>query len=720
MGAEPGVESPPARLRHFSALDGLRGLAVALVLLYHGGVSQARGGYLGVTMFFTLSGFLITSLLLVEHGGSGRLSLRRFWGRRARRLVPALLLTFPLVALVVHLSPQAPSSGLMGDAVSSLLWFQNWRLVLAHSSYADLFSLPSPFQHFWSLAVEEQYYLVFPLVALFFLGRAGKRAFATMLGILVVVSVALGAAMATNAPTITRAYYGTDSRIGEILIGALLAVAVVRASGPITVAPRFRYALDAAAVGALATLAWLVTTLAYGDVRLFRGGLLLAAVCTAVLIFAAVQPGSLVARGLSVRPLTALGVISYGVYLFHWPLFLLITKASTHSDGVKLFALRAGATVALATISYVIVENPIRRGALRRTPALTGWAFSAATGLAVVALAAGVISLPSLPSQDGGVGQAAAPGPSSGQPTQSLVNAHKGHVGATASRKGGPTAPSVANQSVVSRVTVSKHHKKPSVPAQLVGTPGVDYTKAPAPPVVPPGALKIAVVGDSIGNNFGRGLGFWAKDRADVAVYNLAIPACPIARGGERRFDPDTMFDIAPWCGWWGDPSSARYTALVNFAPDVVFVEDGINEVFERKLDNWSNWEKPGDAQFDQWLTSEYQAFIKTVTDIGAKVVMGNAPCGDFADRFPTISDGPQRVQNLDNFDYPRLVSATSANLFAEVCPNGQYSDTVDGVSDARPDGFHFTDEAATALSRDWLGPLLIQAGTRRGLVNSG
>jgi len=673
-------------------------------------------------MFFTLSGFLITSLLLVEHAGSGRLSLRRFWGRRARRLVPALLLTFPLVALVVHLAPQAPPSGLMGDALSSLLWFQNWRLVLAHASYADLFSLPSPFQHFWSLAVEEQYYLVFPLLALFFLGRAGKRAFATLLGILVVVSVALGTAMATNAPTITRAYYGTDSRIGEILIGALLAVAVVRAGGPIALSPRFRYAVDVAAVGALVTLGWLVTTLAYGDVHLFRGGLLLAALCTAVLIFAAVQPRSVVARGLSLRPLTALGVISYGVYLFHWPLFLLLTSGTTHANGVKLLALRVGVTVVLATISYVVVENPIRRGALRRTPALTGWAFSAATGLAVVALAAGVISLPSLPSSsdNNGAGEAAAPGSSLSQPTLALVKGGKAHVGATASGKRGPVSSSVANRPIASPVTVSRHHKKQAVPAQLVASPGVDYTKPPAPPTVPPGALKVVVVGDSIGNNFGRGLGFWAKDRTDVAVYNLAIPACPLARGGLRRFDPDTMFDIARWCGWWADPSSPRYAAMVNFAPDVVFVEDGINEVFERKLDAWSNWQKPGDTQFDQWLISEYQAFVKTVTGIGAKVVIGNAPCGDFADRFPTIPDGPQRVQNLDNFDYPRLVNATSANLFAEACPNGQYSDTVDGVSDARPDGFHFTDEAATALSRDWLGPLLIQAGTRRGLVNPG
>ena len=229
-------------------------------------------------MFFTLSGFLITSLLLVEHAGSGRLSLRRFWARRARRLVPALLLTFPLVALVVRLSPQAASEradgrrgraaccgSRTGDSCSPTRRTPTCSRCRRRSSTSG----HSPSKSSTTSSSR--------CVALFFLGRAGKRAFATLLGILVVVSVALGTAMATHAASITRAYYGTDSRIGEILIGALLAVAVVRAGGPITLTPRLRHGLDAAALGALAVLGWLVTTLAYGDVRLFRGGLLLAA-----------------------------------------------------------------------------------------------------------------------------------------------------------------------------------------------------------------------------------------------------------------------------------------------------------------------------------------------------------------------------------------------------------------------------------------------------------
>ena len=700
------------RLAYNPALDGLRGVAVALVLLYHAGVSQARGGYLGVTMFFTLSGFLITALLLVEHDRNGRISLRRFWGRRARRLVPALLLCFPLVAIVVAKSPQAPGHGLMGDAAAGALWFENWRLVLAHQSYADLFSLPSPFQHFWSLAVEEQYYLIFPIIAVVLLARRGRLLFATLLGQLVVVSVALGAFYAAHSPTVTRAYYGTDSRIGEILVGALLALALVRGEGTSVLPVGWRRVLDVGAFGAAATLGLLVTSLAYGDPRLFRGGLLLAALCTAVIVAAVSQPGSAFARLLSLPPLVRLGVISYGVYLFHWPLFLALTTRSTGLSGVELLALRCGLTILLAAASYVVVEAPIRRGGLTAGPAIASWVTGATAGLAAVALAAGVIQMPSLGNHSPSAAMAAPQtGPASLQPTQ--AGTVRGGTAATSTgvrRQTSVLAQSVPAPARGQATSSSKHRGATVIPQEFVGTQK-DYTQAPPLPNVPPGALKILVVGDSIGNNLGRGLTFWAQGRTDVAVYNLAIPACPVSRGGERRIDPDTLFPIQPWCDWWDDPSSPRYQAMEQFAPDVVFVEDGINAIFERKLDSWNSWQRPGYPQFDDWMTSEYQAFVNSFRSLSAKVVIANAPCGDFANYFPTITDGPQRVQSLNQLVYPAVVGDNTADFFSEVCPNGQYSDTVDGVQDARPDGFHFTDEAATALARDWLGPLLIKVG---------
>ena len=172
------MPSPPdarTRLRYVPALDGLRGIAVAVVLLFHADLSFAQGGHLGVTVFFTLSGFLITSLLLVERQSTGRIDLRRFWGARARRLIPAMLLCFPLVALLVHTSSRPAGDGLLWDATAALAWVANWRFVLDQQTYADLFSLPSPFQHFWSLAVEEQFYVVFPLLVVLALGTAATR-----------------------------------------------------------------------------------------------------------------------------------------------------------------------------------------------------------------------------------------------------------------------------------------------------------------------------------------------------------------------------------------------------------------------------------------------------------------------------------------------------------------------------------------------------------------
>jgi len=703
--AEEGDRSG-GRLRYNPALDGLRGVAVALVLLYHAGVSPARGGYLGVTVFFTLSGFLITGLLLVERDTTGRVSLRRFWGRRARRLVPALLLCFPLVAVLVARSQQAPGHGLMGDAFAGAFWFENWRLVLAHQSYADLFALPSPFQHFWSLAVEEQYYLVFPVVAALLLARRGRVLFAALLGQVVVVSVALGAYYAAHSPTITRAYYGTDSRIGEILIGALLAVALIRGDGARVVPRSARWALDVGGVAGAVTLGVLVTSLPYGDPRMFRGGLLLAALCTALVIAAVTQPGSLLARLFAIPPLVRLGVISYGVYLFHWPLFLMLTTASTGLHGGALLAARFGATLVLATASYVVVEAPVRRGTIPTGPAIAAWVTGAAAGLTAIALAAGVLQLPSLTTNPPAA--AAAPVQGNGQQSATKPVTTRGRAPRVATVPGETSV--VARSMPVPAGPAKRPARGAVIPQEFVGT-GQDYTQPPPMPNVPPGALKILVVGDSIGNNLGRGLDFWAQGRSDVAVYNLAIPACPVSRGGDRRIDPDTLFPIKPWCDWWDDPSSPRYQAMEQFAPDVVFVEDGINAIFERKLDSWSDWERPGNPQFDNWMTSEYQTFVNDFRGFGAKVVIANAPCGDWANYFPTITDGPQRVQALDQLVYPAVVGDSTADFFSEVCPNGQYSDTVDGVPDARPDGFHFTDEAATALARDWLGPLLLNAG---------
>src|SRR4051812_42501007 len=212
--------NPLPRIR---ALDGLRGLAVAGVLAYHCGFGWARGGFLGVSLFFTLSGFLITSLLLAERSEHGRIGLRGFWARRARRLLPAALLALAvIVAFGATVASGSQLRGLRGDVLAALAYVANWRFVLAGTSYGALWSAPSPVQHFWSLAIEEQLYVVLPLAVAgtLALGRGRRRPLLAVLG----AGLGLSVLATFLVHDQLRAYYGTDVRAGELLIGALLAV----------------------------------------------------------------------------------------------------------------------------------------------------------------------------------------------------------------------------------------------------------------------------------------------------------------------------------------------------------------------------------------------------------------------------------------------------------------------------------------------------------------
>ena len=213
-------------LTYNPALDGIRGLAVAAVLFFHAGFPWARGGYLGVSTFFTLSGFLITSLLLVERSATGRIALGRFWARRLRRLLPASALTLAAVALGAQVFGTLRTAGLRGDLLASLFQVVNWRFILDDQAYADLFSAPSPVLHFWSLAIEEQFYWLFPLLTagVFALGKGSVRAYAAVLSGLLAATALATVALGVDGST--TVYYATYTRMGEILVGSLLAVAV--------------------------------------------------------------------------------------------------------------------------------------------------------------------------------------------------------------------------------------------------------------------------------------------------------------------------------------------------------------------------------------------------------------------------------------------------------------------------------------------------------------
>jgi peptidoglycan/LPS O-acetylase OafA/YrhL len=337
------------RLQHEPALDGLRGVAVAGVVLFHAGRTWAIGGYLGVSTFFTLSGFLITSLLLAERESTGRLDLPAFWGRRARRLLPAALATLLGVAVLAPaLATAEQLATLRGDVVAALGYVANWRFILAGRSYGDLFAAPSPVLHFWSLAIEEQLYLAFPIVVLLLSRR--RRLLAPILGALVLGSVALSFVLYSPGGSTDAAYYGTGVRAGELLVGALLAVLVPGARTRVR-APGTR-ALGVAVVGCVALVGLLVLwgTTRQDETWLYRGGFVLHALLSAAVVAACLVPGP-VRSVLSVGPLRALGRISYGVYLYHWPVFVWY-------DGSLVAQL--GLTLALAIASFVLLEQPIR------------------------------------------------------------------------------------------------------------------------------------------------------------------------------------------------------------------------------------------------------------------------------------------------------------------------------------------------------------------------
>jgi len=357
---------------HLPGLDGLRGLAVIGVLLFHGGFTWARGGYLGVSTFFTLSGFLITNLLVREFDTRSTIALGRFWVRRFRRLLPAALVTIGLVGLVWwRVGSPEQLADLRGDALGALTYVANWRFLTAGTSYADLFSAPSPLQHFWSLAIEEQFYLVFPPVAWGLLTLGGRRLLTATLTVALVASVALQLALADG---LDRVYYGTDTRAAELLFGCLLAVWWSGRRAPEGVDPAVRAARDRA-VTAMADVAGLVALLAVfwawyrvpqTSDRLVEGGLPLYAVATTVIIWAATR-GGLLARALSIPVLRWSGLISYGLYLFHWPIFLYLDEERLGLSTLPLFVVRMVVTTALAVASYFLLEMPIRRGTMIRT-----------------------------------------------------------------------------------------------------------------------------------------------------------------------------------------------------------------------------------------------------------------------------------------------------------------------------------------------------------------
>jgi peptidoglycan/LPS O-acetylase OafA/YrhL len=359
--------------RYMPGLDGLRALAVLAVIAYHLRFGWAPGGLLGVGVFFTLSGYLITDLLLAQWARGGR-RLGEFWLRRARRLLPALFVMLVVVAAWVTVAGR-PQPVPLRDAVSAaVLYVSNWWLIFQHVSYFARFGPPSPLNHLWSLGVEEQFYIFWPFLLLLgarFVreapspGRVRSRLAGATLGLAVASAVAMALLYGPSFDP-SRVYYGTDTRAFGLLAGAALAMVWPSRHLRPTIAAGARRSLDALGVAGLIGIGLLVWRTNQYSPFLYRGGFVLLTLSTVLVVAALAHPACRLGSVLGWRPLRWIGVRSYGIYLWYFPIIVLTTPAADHGTDLRRAALQVAATFAVAALSWRYVEEPIRHGALGR------------------------------------------------------------------------------------------------------------------------------------------------------------------------------------------------------------------------------------------------------------------------------------------------------------------------------------------------------------------
>ena len=364
----PRTATTESRPGYFPALDGIRAIAVAAVVAYHLQVPGLGGGLLGVSVFFTLSGYLITSLLLREVAQHGRVDLAAFWVRRARRLLPALSFMLAVVALTTAIARPEKLVATLREALCALLYVANWTTIASGDDYFQRFTGPGPLDHLWSLAIEEQFYLAWPLVVFALLGlgartQRGRWPLALVTVLLAAVSTwVIVHVYDPNAANNTRAYEGTDCRAAALLVGALAALALpLNRAG--SVPGRMRVALDVLGALGLSGVALSIAGTDEYSTFLYRGGEVALAASTAFVAMAASHPETFVARALRIAPLRWIGARSYGVYLWHLPVVVFMPETMLASVPVARCVIEVTLIVVLAAASYRLIEEPMRRRA---------------------------------------------------------------------------------------------------------------------------------------------------------------------------------------------------------------------------------------------------------------------------------------------------------------------------------------------------------------------
>ena len=667
----PEVAKPRPGIPFLPGLEGLRGAALVGVLLFHGGFTWAKGGFLGVSTFFTLSGFLITLLLVWEFSSNGRIDLKQFWMRRYRRLMPAALACLAgVIVFGATVATPGQLATLRGDVIAALAYVANWRFIVTGQSYANLFGSPSPVLHFWSLAIEEQFYLVFPVVVAVTLlvAKGSRRVLGLVLAILAGLSLLSMFVLYTPGGDTTRVYYGTTTRAFELLVGALLALLLSHPGGFVLRVPRWAWVV-AGSIGAVVTLGLWVTATQSAS-WLYEGGLAGYAIMSALVIVAAIRRGPIRAV-LALPPMRWLGAISYGAYLYHWPIFLWLTPTRTHLSIWPLFALRCAVTFALAMVSARLLERPIRLRLrpVRIRPVLL-------SGIAITMVVVGVVVVTATPKTE---------------PISFVA----------------PPMPDL-----------------PDLPTTVVAasTPTLapDAGVLPAPvPLLVGEKMRVLVSGDSAALTMGDGLVKLAAKGNDMAVYDAGKLGCSVGRGGLIRYLGEAR-DSYTYCNWETELNSE----LASIRPHVIVALWGTWDVVDRQIPGDTTWRSIGDPVYDTFLRAEMTKYLDLATSQGATFVwltsphieagLGGAKPGPFPENDPERMDRLNAMIRSVAASRPRVTVLDLSAHMASM-PGGEIN------HDDRPDGIHWTHASSLALA-PWISDSInaILRGTPLPPVDAG
>ena len=682
-------------LDHQPALDGVRAVAVTLVMLFHLGLSWMPAGYLGVSVFFTLSGYLITSLLLAETEATDGVAFRRFYARRARRLLPASMVV--LLAIVVarclgefHLVP-----GLRADLLGALFQVFNWVQLAGSSSYGALFGqaavFTSPLEHYWSLAIEEQFYLLWPVTLMWLWRRRAARGRSVLAPVLALTGV-----FAVLAPLIgwwfgpDAAYWSTPSRLPELLVGAALAVWLrsnrMQQGGAL---PR-RTALLAPA--ALATIVACSVLLPSGSGPAFTGWLTPFALVSAALVLGLQVDGPL-RRVLSLRPLVWVGKVSYGLYLVHWPVFVLLRQHGwdTRTWGGAL--LGVAITVGITATSFVVLERPVREA--HWSPGRTARTAGAATAVVLAAVLAVPVGRGFLEANNDLLDKASI---DTGVPTETLARV----TTVPTTTIPGTTIPDTTIPDTTSPGTTTTVEATTTTVGEVV---------LPLPPA-PNRPVRILVVGDSTAFYVGQGLAAWAVAHPQHAQTDLLwCQGCGFILDGRI-----TSFDAAPFVENSNDVVKRQVPETVGRVhPDVVVLMTTIDDVADREWSATEGTLTPRDPRFRQRMKDAYLSVTESLVAAGVPTVVWVVPpvpqsVFDTADLGE--KDRYQIQHDVIHEVVAELAAAGAGTTVVKAAEMATWFEDAGHDTDEtwRPDGTHLTEESAGWVAERWLGPWLLGA----------